>query len=176
MLGKGPPRLCVPIHSQVRGIYMNLAVSGSSRSDRVVCRLDCQSGRPKEETKDLCIKLSKVATEKDSKKVQKEIQLLSSITHPNIVNYKGRTTKGISLLCLSLNLEEGLHCPSQLHDHRASVYKQAHRPSSPASTRASYWSTAAEAASMSTSKTTGPWRRANAGRRLSSSPRVYRQG
>jgi hypothetical protein len=61
---------------------------------RVVCDLASQRGRPEEETENLCIKLFELVTEKDSAKVQKEIQLLSRISHPNVVAYKGRTTEG----------------------------------------------------------------------------------
>jgi hypothetical protein len=61
-------------------------------------------GRPEEDTRDMCIKLFELkdddflrGLEKDNevlREVEKEVRLLSSIKHPNVVEYKGRASKG----------------------------------------------------------------------------------
>lgn len=51
--------------------------------------------RPRgKDTKGLCVKLVKVASEDESDEVEMERRLLSSINHPNVVACKGWTTKG----------------------------------------------------------------------------------
>lgn len=60
--------------------------------------------RPEADTSDVCIKLLELedddnlgGVEKDNnvlKEVEKEVRVLSSINHPNVVAYMGRASKG----------------------------------------------------------------------------------